>query len=621
MCGIVGFVEKKSSSKAPSVYKKMLEGIKHRGPDGEGTWTHSNEGWNIFLGHQRLAIIDIEGGAQPFGKNFSEKIVFNGEIFNFLDLKKKIESDAAFSTRSDTEVLFHWLRQKKPLQNLNGMFAFAFWDETKQSLLLARDPAGIKPLYYASLPEGGIAFASELKSLLAHPEISKEFNNEAIREYFFLDYFRAPQTLFRNIFKLLPGHSLLWEKGRLHEATPYFEIAKLFQNSLSAFSIEDTQAFIEMKLNQAVERQLVADVPVGVFLSGGLDSSLIASLAAAKTTRKIKTFSIGFRDKDFDETPYSNEVSHFLKTEHHHQYFEEADLLKEFDAILRTLDEPLADPSYLPTFILSRLAAKEVKVTLGGDGGDELWAGYPTYFAHAWAKPLHFVPAPILKGLRGLFSQLKVNSNHQSLEWKLKRFFNRFETQPVHRHLHWMSGTEQKNIKYIFNHTLSSILFESLEKKLQGIPPDQIYLALDFISYLPGSVLTKVDRASMANGLEVRPPFLDHEFVAASFQVPYALKYRGRENKWLLKKIAHGKIPDTILKRKKKGFGIPLARWLRGPLKEEISFLLGDRVFLESIGASQPALQKLWNEFVDSKYDASKTFWSLLVLKKVLLSF
>jgi asparagine synthase (glutamine-hydrolysing) len=618
MCGIAGYIDRRDSPRPYPILEAMIRRLKHRGPDGQGTWEEVKGDWNVSLGHRRLSIIDLDRGGQPFASQDGQcQITFNGEIFNFLELKPRLEAKGSqFRTSSDTEVLLEHCRTYgvSALADLNGMFAFGYWDKREETLLLARDRAGIKPLYYASLSDGGIAFSSELTSLIQHPAISKQISASALTGYFFSDYVNAPESLISGVKKLAPGHFLTWKRGRLTAPQPYWKLSDVApQTDLP--SMETLTQTLEDLLQRAVARQLIADVPVGVFLSGGIDSSLIAALAQRKREQPLKTFTIAFEDKDFDESAHAALVARHLGTEHIEQPLKAGSLLEQLGRALDSLDEPLADPSLIPTFLLSEVAAAHVKVVLGGDAGDELWSGYPTYRAHQWARWYAKVPQWIRRELieRGV-SRLPVDLRYQSFEWKAKRFALRWEEDSLRRHLSWMSATSLPWLHRLFPKFQDELPIFAATTRPDFADGLNALQALDYHTYLPGSVLTKVDRASMAHGLEVRPPFLDSEVIAWSFSLPSHLKRNAKTGKVLLKKVAQKFLPQSILDRPKKGFGIPLARWLQGPLQDRVQGLLRSSPIWESPLVSQKAFQEGANRFGSGREDFSKPLWALLVL-------
>jgi asparagine synthase (glutamine-hydrolysing) len=617
MCGIVGFIHREP---AEEWLDPMLARIEHRGPDGEGRWSGRCGDWFVSLGHRRLAILDIEGGAQPMSTPDGPfHITYNGELYNFRELRRELESRGVhFGTRSDTEVLL-WhtaLRWSGGLAALDGMFAFAHVDRSTGKVLLARDRVGIKPLYYWSAPDGGLVFASELTALLQHPQVRRRLSARGLESYFFSDYAHGPATLVEGVKKLPPAHYLEWSAGRTPEPVAYWSLAEVAP-ARSVRRDAELAAELWSRMDRSVERQMVADVPVGVFLSGGIDSSCVATIAQSHASRPLKTFSIAFEDPTFDESNYARIVARKIGSEHVEERLGEKNLLDVVDVALGRLDEPLADPSYLPTFLVSRLAAAHVKVVLGGDGGDEVFGGYPTYRAHAYEQAYRLLPGGVRASLAGVVSRLRERDSYQSLEWKLKRFVLRWDDDPRRRHLRWMSNLDLDDLRRGVPST-SGMLPMTLEKGDDGAPEmgDRLnaVLALDFLTYLPSSVLTKVDRASMAHSLEVRPPLLDNEIVEWVFALPSSLKVRRGRTKYLLKLAARGRLPREIIERPKKGFGIPLRAWLRGPLRDRLARALRPSP-LWSAGLLDRGVFEGWAKLHEARRgDYSKALWALIVL-------
>jgi asparagine synthase (glutamine-hydrolysing) len=609
MCGIAGYVQRRGSGE--DVIDRMTDRLAHRGPDGRGVWRSTFGDWSIALGHRRLAIIDLEGGGQPLAnEDGSVQITFNGEIYNFQSLRKDlIAKGHHFATRSDTEVIVHHYEQAGAdgLAALDGMFALSIWNQKTGELLLARDRIGIKPLYYASLPDGGIAFASELSALLEHPQIDRRLDADALASYFFLDYVQAPASIVRGAQKLPPGHLLLWNDRKQFEPRRFWKLCVSHCGGEKG-----SRHQLLAKLHSAVKSQLISDVPVGVFLSGGIDSSVVAALAQEHSPHRLKTFTIRFEDPQFDESDYANLVAQRIQSEHIEETFSEQSLLNDFEKALSCLDEPMADSSILPTFVVSRLASRHVKVVLGGDGGDELWAGYPTYKAHRAARMYRFMPRFIRTGLIDpVVRKLPVRHGYQSFEWKAKRFALRWDDEPSLRHLRWMSSTDIPALREAIES------FTEISPELH--PPAHIrglndLLALDLATYLPGSVLTKVDRASMANGLEVRPPLLANELVDFAFSLDASCKLAGATSKALLKRAAADLLPAPIIRRRKKGFAIPLARWLRGPLNGRLRDVIRSSPLWNTGVLSQFAFSRWQREHEDMRHDHSRPLYALLVL-------
>jgi asparagine synthase (glutamine-hydrolysing) len=606
MCGIAGYIQR--AGVADETIDRMTDRLSHRGPDGRGIWRGRFGEWSIALGHRRLAIIDLAGGAQPLGnENGSVQITYNGEVYNFASLREDLlRRGHHFATHCDTESIVHHYEEHGPagLDALNGMFALGLWDQNTGHLLLARDRIGIKPLYYAPLPDGGIAFASELSALLMHPEVDRAIDEQALATYFFLDYVHPPRTMVRGARKLPPGHSLAWCAGRIGEPRAFWRL-RIGNDRTDA----DT---LRAKLHAAVKSQLVSDVPVGVFLSGGIDSSIVAALAQEHSPHRLKTFTIRFEDPQFDESEYARRVARHIDSEHVEQTLKETSLLHHLDDALACLDEPMADPSILPTFVLSRLASQHVKVALGGDGGDELWAGYPTYKAHRMAKLYRLLPRFVRHGIiNPLVRRLPMAEGYQGFDWKAKRFALRWDDEPAMRHLRWMSNVDLPELV-------------ELLPSFAGLSPDvhngahirglNDLLALDLATYLPGSVLAKVDRASMAHGLEVRPPLLANDLVDFAFSLDGSCKLAGGKSKALLKRAVSGKLPPEVIHRRKKGFAIPLARWLRGPLRERVKEVIRSSPLWDAGVLSQFAFSNWQREHEDYRRDRSRPLYALLVL-------
>jgi asparagine synthase (glutamine-hydrolysing) len=612
VCGIAGFVQRTADAEAIG---PMLARITSRGPDGEGRWSGHSGDWHVTLGHRRLAILDVAGGVQPMATaDGSMHLTYNGELYNFRELRADLEkTGTTFRTRSDTEVLLEHLAAKGPagLTALDGMFGFAAWDARRGALLLARDRIGIKPLYYAPLPGGGVAFASELTALLEHRGIRRVLGAEGLRSYLFSDYAHPPYTLLEGVFKVPAAHFVEWRDGRLSEPQPYWRLT--FGKTTGRRTAGELAEELWARLGRAVERQLVADVPVGVFLSGGLDSSCVATLAAERYGRRIKTFSMASADPDLDESAHARAVARAIGSEHVEEVFGENNLFEVLDVALARLDEPLADSSYLPTFLLSRLASSHVKVVLGGDGGDELFGGYPTYRAHRYARLWRLLP--LRKGpLNGLVAGLRDRDSYQTLEWKVKRFLLRWDDDPVRRHFRWLSSLDLPDLKRAFRD--SAEVAPATLKASYPAADDWLHqmLALDLCAYLPGSILTKVDRASMAHGLEVRPPILDNEMVEWAFTLPPDLKLRRGRSKHLLKVAAARRLPPGIIDRPKKGFAVPLRGWLRGPLQHRVARALEPSPLWSSGLLDRDAFVEWAGMHAARKGDHAKALWALVVL-------
>jgi asparagine synthase (glutamine-hydrolysing) len=628
MCGIAGFIAKGPKPALAAGLDLMLERISRRGPDGVGTWAVDAPGdYRVFFGHRRLAIIDVEGGHQPMhSQSTRNSIVFNGEIFNFQELAKDLRAaGVGLQTRSDTEVLLESLGREGAalLARLNGMFAFGFWNESRSELLLARDRLGIKPLYYVLIGErgeSGIAFASELTALLAFSgaPFDRSLDPQGISDFFFHDSIPAPFTAVRGIRKLAPGESLRWRAGAPVSIEKYWTPSEVpVDRSLLSADEGALCAELLASLRGGVARQMISDVPVGVFLSGGIDSSVIAALATEHQSSAIDTFSIGFEEKSFDESEPAKRVADFLGARHHVEILSEAKMVGALEETLDRLDEPMGDASILPTYQVAKLARRHVKVCLGGDGGDELFAGYSFYGAHAWGDRYAKVPSWIRASvIHPLVSCLPVRERYQSLEWKAKRFTSRFDDSRLRRHFRWLAATDLPELMRFLPGGCPPSAYESWNES-DAMSLDAL-LRLDLGTYLPGSVLTKVDRATMGAGVEARPPFLDNEVMEFALRLPSEWKLRGnlrgQTTKYLLKKATASLLPEQILNRPKQGFSVPISRWIRGELRSRIREAADSSLLFRS-GALDPVrFQEILKEHEEFRRDWGKTLWSFLVL-------
>lgn len=625
MCGILGFLTSKPCDIPDyAILRGMRETLVHRGPDDQGEYIRplDDRGPFVFLGHRRLSIIDLASGHQPLSNEDNTVwVTFNGEIYDFKDMRSELEASGhQFQTKSDTEVIVHAYEEygEGCFQHFNGMFAIGIWDESRNRLILARDRLGKKPLYY-SLIEGTFIFASELKGVLAYPNFSRRLNPHSLMKYLFFEFIPSPHTIFNDAKKLPPASYLIWERGRI-DVKEYWSPFHSDGTKKNLPEAEIESMTLEL-LTRSVQRRLVSDVPLGVFLSGGIDSSAVAALAQKVAPGKIKTFSIGFEDPSFDESRYAQLVAHHLRTEHHVQRMTAADLLKLVPELPDILDEPMADASILPTYLLSKFTREHVKVALGGDGGDELFAGYPTYLAHRFARKYeHFLGRlhPVLTFLGNL---LPVSDDNFSFDFKVKKFLSGIGYSDGIRNSIWLGSFSFPEIRQVLSSGLNHLfdrnrLLEEISSYEKTFPlKDKISLVqyLDLKLYLQEGVLVKVDRASMASSLEVRAPFLDHEFVEFVMGLPSDLKLRGFTSKYLLKKVMKTFLPDTVVQRKKKGFGVPIAKWVKGPLRELFGdFLSQDRIKRE--GFLNPGyVTHLLQDHLSNRMDNRKQLWTLLM--------
>jgi len=620
MCGITGYIGYGNKK----ILEKMTESLKHRGPDEQGFFVKDEVGF----GHCRLKIIDLVTGKQPiFNEDRSIIVIFNGEIYNFKELRKKlIQQGHKFYTRSDTEVIVHLYEEKGEefIQNLNGMFALALWDEKNKKLILARDRLGQKPLYYA-LAGQALIFGSEMKALLQHPNIKKELDFQSLAKYLIYEYVPVPHSILKNIYKLGPGEYLVYQNNSL-KIKKYWDI-KFNSNFKSQSKTQNLNYYLkelDRRIDKAVKIRLISDVPLGIFLSGGIDSATIAYYAQRNSSQRIKTFSIGFTDKSFDESRYAKTVAKFLKTEHYEQILEAEDCLDLIPQIVDFLDEPLADASVVPTYLLSKFAKKKVTVALGGDGGDELFMGYPTFQAHKLAKIYQRIPLIIRKHLiNQIINHLPTSFDNFSFDFKLKKFISGFEYQPEIRNQIWLGSFTPKQLHNILNPQIykeiqQTNIFNDIKNYLNIINREStenrlIYLYLK--NYLQDDVLVKTDRASMATGLEVRAPFLDYNLVNFINSIPHKYKLKRWQSKYILKKLMENKLPKGIVYRTKKGFGIPVARWINKELKN-FTLNLFKKSKIESEGIfNYTYIQQLLKEHFSGHKDNRKLLWTLMVFE------
>lgn len=615
MCGIAGF----AGTFDPHLLREMTNALAHRGPDAEGFFTPP-DGF-VGLGHRRLSIVDTEGGAQPmFNEDDSVVIVFNGEIYNHLDLRAELVSHGhVFKTdHSDTEVLIHgWEQWGSALfARLNGMFALAIWDGRKQRLVLARDRFGEKPLYYAQTPSG-LAFASELGALtnaLKQPEV----NRLALKKYFAYGYFPGDSALYQGVLKLRPGHFIIYERGQQEAPRP---------QAYYTFSLQPDPALLEQNedilaeelahlFSQAVRRRLMSDVPLGILLSGGIDSSAILAVTSQNVdSQNLQTFTIGFEERSFDESEVAARVARHFGSRHNQLMLDMAKAQGLTPSVLSRISEPLADPSLIPTFLLSEFSRKSVTVALSGDGGDELFAGYDPMAALAPARIYNqIVPSPLHHIMQRLVGALPVSHQNFSLDFKLKRVMKGLKQHPALQIPTWMGPLQRDEIVEMFQEKTS-------EEELYG---DAISLwnesphlcdedrVLEFFMrlYLPDNILVKTDRASMMVSLETRAVFLDNDLVDFCARLPYQLKYKNGVRKYLLKKALARLVPADILARKKKGFGIPAAKWL----KEWSGYPLNVPI----AGIDQTQIESFWREHRAMQNDHRLFLWSWIAAQETL---
>lgn len=632
MCGIAGYMNLtgnpvETGEHIPLV--TMCDSIKHRGPD---EWGMQVVGPSA-LGMTRLSIIDLSTGKQPISnEDDSVWIVFNGEIYNFHALKQSLlQKGYKFKTGTDTEVILHLYQEHglACLDHLEGMFAFAIYDKNKRRLLIARDRMGEKPLHYAVVGDH-LVFCSEIKGILAFPGFKKEVDTFALRQYMALEYVPAPRSIFAGINKLAPASYLLVENGQIKTKT-YWQIPRT-ENQMG-----EQEALTRLKdlLDESIKLRLISDVPLGVFLSGGIDSSLITAMASKHVSHKLQTFSIGFEEASFDESSHAQAVADHIGTRHTMKKLTSDAIVQSVSTLWQYLDEPLADASIIPTYLLSKMTKEHVTVALSGDAGDELLGGYPTYLAHNLAGLFNVIPSAVLHRLiNPMVSMLPVSHNNLSFDFKIKRFLGSVDKQATERHFRWMGSIAPEKHKDLF--------VKEFRQKLAGAEPvtyqklvDQIdwdyfghvgrrsgngslinnIMHLDLLTYLADDLLVKSDRASMAASLEVRVPFLAYPVVEFARQLPPDLKLKGFRTKYLLRKLASRYLPESIVERPKKGFGIPVARWLQSDLKPLVDKLLSREYIGEQNIFQWNTVSGLLDDHMQKRADRRKELWTMLMFQ------
>lgn len=617
MCGIAGFV----GAGNERALTEMIQSIRYRGPNIQDSIILNNVG----LAHARLSILDLrpEGNQPMFSQDKSLCITFNGEIYNYLELKKDLEGKYKFNSSTDTEVLLYLYKEYGigMLDKINGMFVFAISDFCKNSVFIAKDRMGKKPLYYTST-KNSFVFASELKAVLKHPSVGKELNVEAVNQYLTFDYVPTPNSIIKGVYKLDAGEYLVVKNNKIEKKQKYWNHDFSLKTNLS---FENATQSLDNLLNEAVKIRLMSDVPLGVFLSGGLDSSAVAYYAQKNSIEKVKTFSIGFEDKSYDETDYAARVASHLGTDHHSKILNSKETLELLDEIIHVMDEPFADASLIPTYFLSKYTKQYVTVALGGDGSDEMLAGYPTFISDKFKHPLSIMPSVFSKMCLNLVNHvIPVSDKNISFDFKIKQYLRGFFSQTNHIHQLWLGSFTPNEKKSLFNTEVYRFLKDkSGLGKMDNIYNDMPIGWSDFEkttysyykTYLLDDILVKVDRASMYNSLEVRAPFLDKNVVEFTNSLPRRFKQKGLNGKFILKKIMEDKLPNDIVYRPKKGFGIPLSDWIRKDLKLKIEevLLTKDQLF------NQDYIHKLIVEHSDKKNNHRKLIWNLFILKNYLI--
>ncbi|NLD69595.1 MAG: asparagine synthase (glutamine-hydrolyzing) [Limnobacter sp.] len=618
MCGIAGIVSASADTPVREAALAMARAIAHRGPDDEGVFDAvcADGRHRLALAHRRLSIIDLASGHQPLGnEDGSVQIVFNGEIYNFEALREQLLGlGHRMRTRSDTEVIVHAYEQwgLDCVSRLRGMFAFAIWDTRLQRLFLVRDRFGKKPLFIACPRPGELLFASEIKAILAHGGVSPEVDPTAIRDYFAYRYVPAPATLFRGIRKLMPGSAAVWQRGRLHEWRYYSPPdGRPPAAGVDATAGDIVQDFLA-RLDEAVAIRMISDVPFGAFLSGGIDSSAVVALMTRHSSRPVRSFSVGFSDARYSELAYARAIAEHFGTDHHEFVVSQNDLIEHLPALVRFRDAPVAEPSDIPIYLLSREARRTVKMVLTGEGADEFLGGYPKHAAERFAAWYQMLPRALRRSV--------LESMAHALPFRYRRIKTAMTTLGVEdrqlRMARWFGALTREELDRLLVPELASSAAGQTEgvaaadgSALRGI------LYFDQTSWLPDNLLERGDRMTMAASLEARMPFMDHELAAFVSGLPDRWRIHGMKRKYILRQAMRRLIPRAILERPKVGFRVPVSDWFRGPLREYLRDHLcaGDARIREFV--EPHALQRIVDEHVEGRHNHEKLLWATLTLE------
>jgi asparagine synthase (glutamine-hydrolysing) len=619
MCGIVGIFDMRGKQTIDrALLSRMNESQYHRGPNEGGL--HCEPG--LGFGHRRLSIIDVSSGQQPlFNKDKTVVVTFNGEIYNFLDVRRDLEHlGYEFQTRCDTEVIVYaWQAWGEScVERFRGMFAFAVWDRNQEILFLARDRLGVKPLYFAEAAGGQFLFSSELKALLIHPGLQRKIDPTAVEDYFAYGYVPDPKTIFHKVYKLSPGHHLTIQRRQPYYPKRYWCVPFVEQPSVGE---RDAEAELIERLREAVRIRLMAEVPLGAFLSGGVDSSAIVAMMAGLSVEPVNTCSISFGDPEYNETQYAQRIADRYRTSHRTEKVDPDDF-SLVDRLTELYDEPYADSSALPTYRVCELAKKQVTVVLSGDGGDENFAGYRRYRWHTYEERMRsLLPATLRSPLFGFLGNVYPKADWAPKVFRAKSTFEAMARNTVEGYFY--------SVSVMSDSVRAAVFSQKLKDELQGYSavnvlrdhadrapschPLSLVQYLDLTTYLPGDILTKVDRASMAHALEVRVPLLDHKLVEWVSGLPPEFKLRGREGKYLFKKALEPYVPGEILYRPKMGFAVPLANWFRGPLRNRVREAVLSPCMTESGYFDNAFLRKMLDQHQSGIKDYSASLWSLLM--------
>ena len=625
MCGIAGMLDLKASRTPDrALLDRMTTKLAHRGPDGAGL--HVEPG--VGLGHRRLAIIDLEGGYQPLGnEDGSVLVTFNGEIYNFQGLARELAAAGhRFRTHSDTEVIVHAWEEwgEACVQRFNGMFAFALWDRNRRKLFLARDRFGVKPLFYAVLPDGWLAFGSELKALLVHSTLSRVIEPTAVEDYFALGYVPETKSILAGVSKLPPGHTLTLKQGESPgRPRRYWDLSF---KPLSNGSPDDIGRELVDRLRESVRLRMISDVPLGAFLSGGVDSSAVVAMMAEVSLQPVQTCSIGFDDPSFDESRYGALVAENFHTDHSRATVR----VDDFDLVDRLagmFDEPFADSSAMPTYRVSELARKRVKVALSGDGGDETFAGYRRYRLHMGEERLRrMLPATMRRALFGPLGRIYPKLDWAPRVFRAKATLLGMASDTVEAYYNAVAITKPAMRAEFFAPSLTSRLagytaleqFRDVEKRSPTDHPLSIVQYIDFHTYLPGDILTKVDRTSMAVSLEVREPVIDYTLVDWASGIDPKLRLAKGEGKYIFKRALESRLPRDVLYRPKMGFAVPIGKWFRGPLRRQLESSLRGGRLADSGFFDQSGVSRMLDLHVSGRRDFSHPLWAMLMFERFL---
>jgi asparagine synthase (glutamine-hydrolysing) len=625
MCGITGMVDIRGRRELDrQLLRRMNDSQRHRGPDGSGE--HHAAG--VALGHRRLSIIDVATGQQPlYNEDGSVVVTFNGEIYNYQELIPELQAlGHKFHTRSDTEVIVHGWEAwgERCVERFRGMFAFALWDANSETLFLARDRLGVKPLYYSVLPDGVVVFGSELKSLLLHPGVSRAIDPLAVEEYFALGYAAEPRTIFSGVSKLSPAHTLCLKRGAPVPAPrEYWDVRFSVDRK-----IDLPQAMEELRrlLSESVRLRMISEVPLGAFLSGGVDSSAVVATMAGLSATPVNTCSMSFDDPAFDETRYAQMVA----DRYHTRHFVEKVTSDDFDLIdtlAQLYDEPYADSSAIPTYRVCQLARKHVTVALSGDGGDESFGGYRRYRAHVLEERVRSaLPLGLRRSTFGLLGRLYPKADWAPRVVRAKTTFESLARDPVEAYLHSVSILREPQRTELFSASLRAALggyraedlFRRHAERAATDDPLALIQYLDIKTYLVGDINTKVDRASMAHSLEVREPLMDHSLVEWLASLPSSFKIRGGEGKMLLKKAMEPQLPHDVLYRQKMGFAVPIERWFRGPLRQRVRNAVLGSTLADTGLFDRRTLSNLIESHESGRRNNSAPLWTIMMFEAFL---